>query len=100
MVPILKVKNRYEFDEMIRQQNFSISKSIVEGILSNINTKKKHINVLTVDFIEENEALDITLEKKHFKQTLEENIQHYEKNEMYEECFRIQEAISKLNKNI
>lgn len=95
-VKIIKISNRYEFDEMVKEKDFRISKAIVEGILENLNSKRKYINVLTIDFIEENQYLDITLEKRHFSKTLEENLIHYENQELYEECEKIQQTIKQL----
>ena len=48
MVPEIQVDSTDEFQELIDNKDFRISKAIVEGILSNINTKKKHIHVLSV----------------------------------------------------
>jgi hypothetical protein len=48
---------------------------------------------------DDNTILDITLEKKHFVSTLKENLEYFEKQEMYEECSQINEAITTLSKS-
>jgi hypothetical protein len=52
--------------------------------------------VLSVEVVEENTVFDITLEKQHFKSTLEENLKHFEEKELYEECAKINQAITQL----
>jgi protein-arginine kinase activator protein McsA len=46
--------------------------------------------------LEEQEVYDLTLEKKFFADTLEENLKHFIEQERYEECSKIVEAINKL----
>ena len=87
-----------EFQTMINQKNFSISEAIVNSILKNIKTRKKHIHVLSVKCTAENTVFDITLEKNNFIETLKENLVFYEKREMYEKCAEIQKAIPELTK--
>ena len=52
--------------------------------------------MLSVQVDNENTIFDITLEKCHFKSTLQENLKYFEDKEMYEECIKINEAITKL----
>lgn len=91
------VNNSQEFQDMIDAKDFRISKAIVESILNNLNSKKKNIHVFSVTCEEEEATFDITLEKKHFAETLEENIPNYLKHELYEKCVQIKEAVIKLN---
>jgi hypothetical protein len=97
-VPEINVDSTDEFQELINNKDFRISKHIVEGILANINTKKKHVHVLSVVCEDEDEIFDITVERKHFAETLDENLKYYVENEEYEGCQKIIEAI-KLLKN-
>jgi hypothetical protein len=92
------VNNNQEFQDMIDNKDFRISKAIVNSILSNLDSKKKNIHILSVTSLEEDSTFDITLEKKHFTQTLEENLKYFIEKEMYEDCQKIQSAINKLNK--
>jgi len=91
------VNNNQEFQDMIDNKDFRISKAIVGSILSNLDSKKKNIHILSVTSLEEDSTFDITLEKKHFVQTLEENLKYFVEKEMYEDCQKIQSAINKLN---
>jgi len=85
-----------EFQNLVSNKDISIAKAVIESIIKNIKTRKKHIHVLSVQVTEENTVFDITLEKQHFKSTLEENLKHFEDKEMYEECSKIHDAIAKL----
>lgn len=95
-VPEINVDNTDEFQELINNKDFRISKHIVEGILANLNTKKKHVHVLSVICEDEEEIFDITVERKHFAETLDENLKYYVENEEYEGCQKIIEAIKSL----
>lgn len=96
MVAEITVNNTDEFQELVDQKDFRISKAIVDGILDNINSKKKHIHVLSVTCLEEGEIYDITVERKHFAETLEENLPYYIREEQYEDCSRIVKTIDEL----
>lgn len=96
MIAEITVNNNEEFQILINNKDFRISKAIVEGILKNINTKKKNIKVLVIKCIEEQEIIDITLDRKDFLNTLEKNIVHYIAEEKYEECQIIASAINNL----
>ena len=62
----LTVNNVDEFQEMVDSKDFKISESIVNSILSNLNSKKNHIHILSVSILEDGQTLDITLERKFF----------------------------------
>lgn len=96
--PIIKCRNEEEFQMMINNQDFEISKLIVKSILKNLDTEEDDINVLSIELFEENEIQDIWVKKEDFAQTLEENLKHFEKQEMYEECAIIKKTIDLLNK--
>jgi hypothetical protein len=93
MVAEITVNNSDEFQELVDQKDFRISKAIVDGILDNINSKKKYIHVLSITCLEEGEIYDITVERKHFAETLEENLPYYIREEQYEDCSRIVRTI-------
>jgi len=96
MVAEITVNNSDEFQELVDQKDFRISKAIVEGILDNVKSKKKHVHVLSVTCLEEGEIYDITVERKHFAETLEENLPYYIREEQYEDCSRIIRTIDEL----
>ena len=100
MVVEITVNNTEEFQELVDNKDFRIAKAVVDGILNNINSKKKHIHVLSVTCLEEGEIYDITVERKHFAETLEENLPYYIREEQYEDCSRIVKTIDELKNPI
>ena len=92
----ITVQNTDEFQEMVDNRDFRLSEAIVSGILKNINGKKKHVHVLSVTCLEEGEIYDITIERKHFAETLEENLPYYVREEKYEDCQKIINVINEL----
>jgi hypothetical protein len=56
--------------------------------------------VLSVTCLEEEEVYDITIERKHFAETLEENLPYYIREEQYEECQKIVNIINELKNNL
>jgi hypothetical protein len=100
MATTITVKNNDEFQEMIDRKDFIISKAIVEAILANLTTRKKHVHVLSVvinDGEEDVEDIyDITLERRYFTETLQENLKYYVERELYEACTQIVNAINTL----
>jgi secreted Zn-dependent insulinase-like peptidase len=94
-----KVNTLEEFQEMVDKKDFSISKAVVDSILGNLKSRKKNVHMLSVKCIEENTVFDITLEKVAFADTLKQNLAHFEKHEMFEECVKINEAIVQLSKS-
>lgn len=96
MAAELVVNNSSELQDMIDNKDFKIAESIITSILNNVNTKKQHIHVLSFTILEEGSTLDITLEKKFFIETLEENLKYFIEKEKYEDCQKIVEAIDVL----
>lgn len=100
MKPVtFKVNTLEEFQEMVDKKDLNISKAVVYSILGNLKTRKKNIHMLSVKCIEENTIFDITLEKTAFIDTLKQNLTYFEKHEMFEDCIRINEAITQLSKS-
>lgn len=95
----LNVNNIEEFQTMIDNKDFRISESIIKTILNNVNTKKKHVHIISVNVLENNTTLDLTLEKKFFIETLEENLKFFIEQEKYEDCQNIVNAINQLKSN-
>jgi protein-arginine kinase activator protein McsA len=92
----ITVHNTEEFQELVDNKDFRIAQAIVEGILDNISSKKKHVHVLSITCLEEGEIYDITVERKYFIETLEENLPYYVKEELYEKCAEITKAVESL----
>lgn len=92
----ITVQNNDEFQEIINNKDFRISEAIVSGILNNIDSKKKNVHVLSITCLDEDSVYDITIERKYFAETLEENLPHYVREEKYEECRTIANTIEML----
>lgn len=92
----ITVNNSDEFQEMVDNKDFRIAKAIVDSILENLNTKKRNIHILSVACVEDQAVYDLTLDRKFFVDTLEENLKYYIEQERYEECQKIVEAIKQL----
>ena len=92
----ITVNNSDEFQEMVDNKDFRIAKAIVESILENLNTKKKNVHILSVACVEDQAVYDLSLDRKFFVDTLEENLKYFIEQERYEECQKIVEAINKL----
>ena len=91
------VNNSQEFQDMIDGKDFRVFQAIVKAILDNLDSKKKNIHILSINCLEEDSTYDLTLERKHFAQTLSENLQFFLDEEKYEDCQKIKEAITHLN---
>lgn len=87
--------NMSEFNK--RSKDIEIARAIVDSIIKNIDTKKKHIHIISVELEEEGEIYDLTLEKKEFVDILNKNIVHFERVEDFETCILIKKTIQKLN---
>ena len=94
----IQVETAEDFQDLIDNKDFRISKAIVDGILSNLTTKKKYVHVLSIVCMEDGEIYDITVDRKFFADTLDENLKYYIENEQYEDCQRIVEAMASLKK--
>jgi hypothetical protein len=92
----INVNNIEEFQQIIDSKDFRISESIVKSILNNLNTKKKHVHIISINVLEDGSILNMTLEKKFFAETLEENLKFFVEQERYEECQQIINTINQL----
>lgn len=94
----LVVKDLEEFERMVTSQDFVLAKSIVEGILANIDTDEPEARLLAITVKSESAVYDVTVPREDFAETLEQNLAHYVKEEQYEECRRIADTIEQLNR--
>lgn len=94
------VENTEEFENMIDTKDFRIASAIVEGIFANLKTKKKNVHLISIMVEDENSLFDITIDRKFFAETLEENLPHYVREERYEDCQRIADTVNELKKMI
>lgn len=81
-------------------KDINIAKAIVDAILTNLETKKRHIHVFEIEVEEEESVYDLTIDRNNFIDALEKNLTHYEKEELYEECAKIVDAIKFLKNKV
>ena len=93
-----EVKNADEFEQLIQSQDFRVYEALVSTILKNLKSTKRHHHALSVISTDEDAIYDITIDKQDFHHTLEESLSAYEKEEKYEECAKIKEAMEFLSK--
>ena len=96
MAEEISVFDSDEFEQLVANRDLRISKALVETILKNINGRKRHIHALSVLVEQEQTIYDITIDRKEFITTLEQNLSIYEKHELYEGCQEIVNAIKVL----
>jgi hypothetical protein len=99
MATEISVFDSDEFEELVSQRDLRISKALVETILKNLKGRKRHLHALSVLIEQDQTIYDITVDRQDFVITLEQNLPIYEKNELYEKCAEIVDAIEFLNKN-
>lgn len=93
MATEISVFDSDEFEELVTQRDLRISKALVETILGNLKGRKRHLHALSVLIEQEQTIYDITIDRKEFVNTLEQNLPIYEKHELYEGCAEIVKAI-------
>lgn len=94
MATEINVFDSSEFEELISKRDVRISKALVETILKNLKGRKRHLHALSVIVEQEQAIYDITIDRKEFINTLEQNLPILQDNEDYETCADIMKAIS------
>ena len=93
MATEINVFDSDEFEQLGAGRDLRISNALVETILKNLNGRKRHLHALSVLIEQEQTIYDVTIDRKEFIHTLEQNIPVYEENELYEKCAEIVKAI-------
>jgi hypothetical protein len=93
MATEINVFDSDEFEQLVANRDLRISKALVETILKNLNGRKRHVHALSVLIEQEQTIYDITVDRKEFVVTLEQNLTIFEENEEYETCAEIVKAI-------
>jgi hypothetical protein len=96
MATEITLNNSDEFQQMVDRKDFVIAEAIVNSILNNLSTRKNNVHVLSVNCLEDASTYDITLDRKYFIETLQENLQFFVERELYEKCSEIVNAIKQL----
>ena len=99
MVREFEVQNAEEFERLMQSKDLRVYEALVSTILKNLTSKKRHHHALSVISTDEDAIYDITIDKRDFGYTLEESLKAYEREEKYEECIKIKDALSYLNES-
>lgn len=89
----INVYDSGEFESLITNKDYRISKALTEVILKNIQGKRKNYHALSVNVESEQLIYDITIDRDDFKQVLENQLPIYEEKEEFETCAEIVKAI-------
>jgi hypothetical protein len=93
MATQISVFDSDEFEELIANRDIRISKALIETVLKNLKGRKRHLHALSVLVEQEQAIYDITIDRKEFINTLEQNLSILEENEDYETCVEVVKAI-------
>ena len=92
----IQVGSYDEWLKMALNQKFTISQTIVESILDNIDTKRNELPIFEVEVESKGDIYTLSIETDQFVSTLETNLMRFENEEAYEGCQKIIEAINYL----
>lgn len=92
---IIRKKDEDEFMDCLQNREFNLIEKMVNSILNAIAKNKKKVDVFSVIFSDGSEFI-FTMHKPNYKECLENCIRDFEKQELYEKCTEIQQAITSL----
>jgi len=84
------------FKELIAAQDYELATSFVESMLDNVNADEGTVSVVEAFFEEEDTIYDFEIEKVNFIPNFKEFLTIYEREEDYEGCLVISNAIKTL----
>mgnify|MGYP000669094806 CR=1 FL=1 len=85
-----------QFEELVAAQDYELATSFVESMLNNINADEEVVTVIEAFFEEEDTIYDFEIEKVNFIPNFKEFLTIYEREEDYEGCLIISNAIKTL----
>jgi hypothetical protein len=85
-----------QFEELIAAQDYELATSFVESMLNNINADEEVVSIIEAFFEEEDTIYDFEIEKVNFIPNFKEFLTIYEREEDYEGCLIISNAIKTL----
>jgi len=92
----ITVNNSEEFEDLIKNQDLDTSKALVETVLKNLKSKRRHIHALSVTVVEDSSIYNITIDRNDFSTVLQNNLKSLETHEEYELCSEIVKALDYL----
>ena len=84
------------FEELIAAQDYELATSFVESMLDNVNAEGEIVPIIEAFFEEEDTIYDFEVEKTNFIPNFKEFLAIYEREEDYEGCLTISNAIKTL----
>jgi hypothetical protein len=85
-----------QFEELVAAQDYELATSFVESMLNNINADEEVVSIIEAFFEEEDTIYDFEIEKVNFIPNFKEFLTIYEREEDYEGCLIISNAIKTL----
>jgi len=85
-----------QFEDLLENKDYDLATSFVDSMISNITSDEELIPVIEAYFEEEDTIYDFEVEKTNFIPNLKEFITIYEREEDYEGCLVISNAIKTL----
>jgi len=85
-----------QFEELVESQDYDLATSFVESMLNNIDADEEVVSIIEAFFEEEDTIYDFEIEKVNFVSNFKEFLTIYEREEDYEGCLVISNAIKTL----
>jgi hypothetical protein len=85
-----------QFEELVESQDYDLATSFVESMLNNIDADEEVVSIIEAFFEEEDTIDDFEIEKVNFVSNFKEFLTIYEREEDYEGCLVISNAIKTL----
>jgi len=96
LMRIYNAKSEQDFVNRVRGGDITLARIIVDAIIHNLDSTKRHNYIVTVKLEDEEEYYDLTCHSEEFIVTLEKNLKVLVDAEAYEECSQVVEAIKYL----
>ena len=89
----ITVEDPEEFEDRVKKGDVEVSLATVDTILNNLTGRKRFIHTLDIQFLSEGVTHNLTTDRRDFIEILKKHLPVLEKNELYEKCAKIMEAI-------
>ena len=96
MTSQLVFNSEEHFGSLIAAQDYDLATSFVESMIKNLSTEKQTVSIIEAYFEEEDTIYDFEIEKVNFIPNFKEFLTIYEREEDYEGCLIISNAIKTL----
>ena len=96
MVSRLVIPDADTFDQMLEDGSYELANAIVDGIITQLPCDAYPLHIVEVYVEEEDSIYDLSVDRNDVIETLQENLQWYEKEENYEGCATIVKTIETL----